>query len=203
MPISISTFLKPVGANTFFLLEDKYMRGGLQVVPNITDRDAINPLNRKSGMMVVTQDTKRLYQLQDDLLSWEEFQPGGASGLRQVATHTVNNIAPLEFADFFLELGATILVYELAVDVACKVEVFETALRNDTNPFIFVATPDHLIDDGSSVLSDGSILRGRRYHIWANTEEPISNNLYFRITNLDEVNTINVTMSVYYKPLEY
>jgi hypothetical protein len=73
MPVQLSSFLLPRNGNTWFVLEDKYLKGGLQVVANQAVRDSINPINLKSGQLVVTQDDNRLWQLQPDLVTWFEF----------------------------------------------------------------------------------------------------------------------------------
>ena len=73
MPVQLASFLLPRNGNTWFILEDKYLKGGLQVAANAATRDAINSINLKSGQLVITQDDHRLWQLQDDLVTWIEF----------------------------------------------------------------------------------------------------------------------------------
>ena len=53
MPISISSFLTPTNNGTFPLLEDIYLKGGLQVVATTLERDSIPLTKRKDGMFVV------------------------------------------------------------------------------------------------------------------------------------------------------
>ncbi len=72
MPINLSTFLQPPAGNTFYLLEDKYLKGGYQVVANVTDRDAINFNNRKQGMLVYTIGDGKTWRLNAGLSTWTE-----------------------------------------------------------------------------------------------------------------------------------
>ena len=74
-------------------------------------------------------------------------------------------------------------------------------MRDDSNPYKFVATSDHLEDDGSSLMTDGTVLRGRRYAILTNQEPGPSMDIYFRITNTDVV-AKNVNLTVSFLPLE-
>lgn len=63
MPVALSSFLLPRNGNTWFLVEDKYVKGGLQVLPSIVERDAMNPANMKIGQLVIAQDTGIVWQL--------------------------------------------------------------------------------------------------------------------------------------------
>lgn len=70
MAIYLTSFLEPANGNSFYLLEDTYFKGGLRVIPDITTVDTyLNPLCKKAGMVVVDQ-TKAFFQLQDDLVTW-------------------------------------------------------------------------------------------------------------------------------------
>lgn len=87
-----------------------------------------------------------------------------------------------------MEMGCiSAIVYALTVNRPCLVEVFATALRNETNPYTFLATLDHLTDDGTTLLDDGSIIQSRQYNIFANQEEPVAPYFYARITNTDGI----------------
>ena len=63
MPINLTSFLQPANNNTFPLVEDKFIRGGMRTVVDITARDIIPANNRKAGMIVITQDTMSMWQL--------------------------------------------------------------------------------------------------------------------------------------------
>lgn len=205
MPIPISSFLIPRGSSTYFLLEDKYIRGGLQIAVDAAERDAIIELNRKAYMIVITEDDGRMWQLQPDLVTWLELLIGGGGGQdagpRQTVEHTIPEIPGESYADFTLPLGSTVLVYSLSVSSPCIVQVHETELRLDTNPFVFVATEDHLVDDGTTTMSDGSVIRGRRYHIWSDQSPTPEGNAFFRVLNPAQ-EPIAVTVRISFKPIE-
>lgn len=204
MPYQFTSFLLPKNANTFFLLEDRYFKGGLQVRADTTDRDAIPAGNRKSGMIVVTQTDNHLWQLAPDLVSWSLVQAGGGGGLgavRQTAIHTTPTLAPNGFEDFTLDLGKSALVLSLSVSIPVLVEAFETPARTDANPYTFLATLDHLTDDGTTLMTDGTVFKNRRYSILTNAEVPPTNTIPFRITNPGQLPT-GVTLTILFLPLE-
>lgn len=204
MPIEISSNLLPRNGNKFYLLEDTYLRGGLRVTESASERDSIDPDSLKAGMLVVTADDMKLWQLNADLETWREFKTGGGGGEgapRSSASHTVPEIPSFSYADFSLPLGNGVIVYRLWVDKPCTVEVHSTPDRVDTNPFRFIAKEGYLEDDGSAELQDGTIVRNRRYHIWANLEEEPSGSVFFRILNPEE-DVLTVTVNVLYKPFE-
>jgi hypothetical protein len=68
-----------------------------------------------------------------------------------------------------------------------QIWVFGTAQKNEPNPYTFRATEDHLTDDGTTLLSDGTVIKTRQYSIFANLEEPVQEKVYARITNLSPV----------------
>jgi hypothetical protein len=98
-------------------------------------------------------------------------------------------------------MSKTVVIHALSVDIACQVQAFETAARLDSNPYTFIATPDHLSDDGSTLMSDGTILRGRRYSILSNMDATPTNDQYFTISNLGTV-PIDVTLTIDFLPIE-
>lgn len=85
MPVQLASFLIPRNNNTWYLVEDKFVKGGLQVLPDHATRDAINPLNLKTGQLVITQNDNRVWQLRPDGVSWSEFVP--ASNYNPFHTH--------------------------------------------------------------------------------------------------------------------
>lgn len=209
MAIQVASFLIPKNGNLWYVLEDKYIKGGLHVVASNQDRDDILDVNRKQGMLVIVSETGKVWSLQEDLLEWKEFKVGGGSGgVRQSVTKIVVGIAAQDHADFELSLGATTLIHKLEVDQICQVEAFSTAERAEDNPYRFVSTIAHLEDDGSTLMSDGTILRGRRYHILSNLEPQPSSKIYFRLTNLEarpplgDVPTKDIVLKISFLPLE-
>ena len=212
MPISVAANLQPRNATspdpalrgTYYIVEDIYLKGGFQIRPSLADRDSINPLNRKAGMLVRTQDTGTIWQLADDLVSWEELQLGGGSGSslkRQTKTYETGEIASRAQAKFYLELGASVLLHSLSVSVPMTVEAFETPDYTDTNPYVFIPTDSHLSDDGSTLLANGEIVFNRRYTILTNQESPKLDNIYFRITNNSDIAS-STTLTIQYLTLE-
>jgi hypothetical protein len=73
MPVQLASFLIPRNGNDWYLLEDKYIKGGFQVVADLTVRDAINPVNRKAGMLTYVQSSASMFQLGTDLVTWTAF----------------------------------------------------------------------------------------------------------------------------------
>lgn len=208
MPINISSFLLPRQGSKYFLLEDIYLRGGFQVHLDHEARDAIPETSRKFGMLVFTQDDKKLWQLDEDMVTWAEFKVGGDDGgegedpkPRQTVEHTIAEIPPQSYGDFSLPMGNGVIVYALRVSAPCQLEVHETKERIDGNPYRFIATEEQLYDDGTSVMEDGTIVRNRRYSIWANMDAEPNGDIHFRILNpSDDMTT--VTVYITFKPFE-
>ena len=126
---------------------------------------------------------------------------GSVGGKRKALTHTETAITPALPRDFSIPMTKTVIIHLLSVSVPCQVMAFETAARADTNPFTFIATSDHLYDDGTMLMSDGTILRGRRYTILANMDNPPTIDQYFRIVNTGTTN-IDVTLTIDFLPIE-
>jgi len=76
MPVTVTSFLIPVGGASWFILEDKYLRGGYRVVANTTERDNIHINSKKPGMVVYIQSTGELQKLDTDGLTWVKFTIG-------------------------------------------------------------------------------------------------------------------------------
>jgi len=70
MSIYVASSLAAKNGGTFYLVDDNSFRGGYQVRANNTERDAIDPMNRKTGMLCFTQDTGKIWVLASDLTSW-------------------------------------------------------------------------------------------------------------------------------------
>ena len=201
MAITVSSFITPKAGNTWFILEDKYIKGGLHVVADATERDAINPINKKAGMVVIQQSDSKLYQLQSDLISYQEVKLGGGSKIRQTVTHVTQSLAELAAEDITLSMGRSVILYNLSVDHSALVEAHSVPGYVDTNPYKFVASNTHLQDDGQTTLNDGTVVYGRRYAIVANNELTPSSNIYWRVTNLTNVTTA-ITLQIEFLPLE-
>lgn len=205
MPVQLASFLIPKAGNSFFLLEDVYLKGGLRIVPNSAARLALNASTLKPAMLVIDQDTRKIWQLGDDKITWTEFQTGGSSGLglgqRTTLVMTTDVLPPGMSQDVNTEMAPSNMIYRLSTNVPCKVEAFYTPNRIDSNPYTFVSTQDHLEDDGSYIDPSGSRVFGRRYSVLMNLEDPPTNGIYWRLTNLSQDNAI-IECRVSFVPME-
>lgn len=204
MPMQIATFLTPKGTNTYFLLEDKYIRGGLHSCVDHSERDTINPINRKPGMVAVTQNDDKLWILAADKVTWNELTlgGGGSTPVRQSLIHTTSVLTPGASEVFTLSMGKSCLLYELSTTIGpCEVSGYSEPLMLEANPYVFKALSNHLSDDGTTYLSDGTSILGRRYSILMNLEDVISDNIYWKIKNTGSVSSL-FTLTLSFLPLE-
>jgi len=126
------------------------------------------------------------------------WQPSNAAQIeRKRFDHTIDDLPAGGFALVDMNIGIANIVYNLTVSRPCLVEVFSNKYYNDANPYAFLATVDHLTDDGSVLLDDGSVIQQRQYSIFANLEEPAEPTVYARISNIDGL-AGNVTISMMY-----
>ena len=103
--------------------------------------------------------------------------------------------------EFVMHLGITNIVYEFTVSRPVKVEVFSTPSKDEPNPYTFIGTPDHLVDDGSVYLNDGSSYQSRQYSIFANLEDPPKNSFYVTVTSIDQhLASLPVIITMWYYP---
>lgn len=77
MPITMNSFLVPVSTALPFLLEDKYLRGGMRCYATLADRDAIVAGTKKAGMLVYVSEDQQMYQLAEDKTTWNKANLGG------------------------------------------------------------------------------------------------------------------------------
>ena len=222
MPLQIADNLAPAGGGTFYLMEDIYIKGGLQIRDNAAARDAIDLTNLKLGQLVLTVDDSKLWICKELVLAtpeapdveekatWEELKLGGGDDdtgtpgdvqRRAVAIHTIESLAVDSEVEFPLLLGTSVIVLRLTVSRPVRVKAFSTAAKDDPNPYEFLATEDHLTDDGSQKLADGTIFRTRNYSILANFEDPAKNDIYFTVSNVGE-DEGPMTLTLTYVPLE-
>lgn len=227
MPVTLGSNIVPKNGQTYYLLEDVYLKGSLQVRKTLADAEAIDANNLKQGQLILVLDESIIYQQTADLTvdgnvpTWEKFvikadniDPsvgsggsggGGSSGgtsLRKVLIYTTEELTPTSSLDFEVDLeGPTVMVLRFAVSRACRVKVFSSASRDDVNPYEFVATDDKLFDDGTTLLSDGTVLRSRQYSIFVNMDDPVSNKYYFTVANEDDVSG-PVVLTLTYLPIE-
>lgn len=115
--------------------------------------------------------------------------PTGEQGYasRNEWTYTVPNLAVGASIDFPIELGEALIVYNLTVSRPVQVTIWGTPLKDEANPYTFIATPTHLADDGTATLSDGTLIKTRQYSIFANLEDPAQQRVYATVTSTDDV----------------
>lgn len=216
MALQIASNLVPSSGGTFYLMEDVYLKGGLQVRPTIAARDLIAIANLKLGALVLTLEDKKIWMVSKltapsredpdaiEAVEWEELEMGGGGGGsggdpttpvpageirnngRQTAIHVIDNLGVDAQVEFELKMGATAIVLKLETSRPIKVTAFGSPEKEELNPYEFISTDDHLADDGRQLLSDGSVLRTRNYSIFANFQNPVGDYIYFTVDNLGE-----------------
>lgn len=113
---------------------------------------------------------------------------GGGSFVRETQQYSSGLIDAGGFENFMINMGKTTTILNLTVNQGyCQLQAFSTTARNDTNPYTFVAVPTHLTDDGTTTLTDGTVIKGRRYTILSNLEDPVRDKIYWTITNTGTV----------------
>lgn len=98
----------------------------------------------------------------------------GESGIvyRNSWEYTTPSMAVGEEYAFEIELGIAIIVYDLELSRPCTIVVYGTPTYDEPNPYTFVGVLSHLVDDGTTKLGDGTIIKTRQYSIFANLETP-------------------------------
>jgi hypothetical protein len=219
MAVQLASNLAPKNNQAFYLLEDVYIKGGLMIQPTLAARNSIPFANLKIGQLVIILDDGKCWQVKElsgpslenptapQNVVWEEFKFGngdvepGTMKARQVAIKVIDSLPPETSADFHLNLGISAIILRLEVDRPVRVQAYATAAMDEPNPYHFLATEDHLFDDGSTLLSDGTVLKSRQYSIWANMESPTVNRMYMKVTSSDATDG-PVTLTITYLTLE-
>lgn len=219
MAVQLASNLAPKNNQTFYLLEDVYVKGGLMIQPDLGGRDALPFGNLKLGQLVLILEDGKCWQVTEltgptledptipKFIGWTEFKFGngdvapGTMKARQVAIHTITSLPPNTSTEFKLNLGISAIILRLAVDRPVRVQAFSTETMDEPNPYHFLATEDHLFDDGATLLSDGTVLKSRQYSIWANMDATPINRMYMKISSVDSVDG-PVVLTVTYLTLE-
>lgn len=144
----------------------------------ITNEYTLPNIKGPAGTVITSDGAGRAY--------WGEAG-GGAQIERKQWSYQISDLPSGAFTEFDIDIGIASIVYALTVNRPVLVEVYATALKNETNPYTFLATLGHLTDDGTVLLNDGSVIQQRQYSIFANQETPPQNRVYGRITNIDGV----------------
>ena len=79
MPISLASYIIPKNGGQFFLMDDKYLRGGFRTCADIADRDAIFTAALKDGMLAPTISDNKYWKYVEQTTSWVEI-PLGVAG---------------------------------------------------------------------------------------------------------------------------
>lgn len=138
---------------------------------------ALPTIKGKAGEVIVSDGSSGSY-----------WGPPSATRIdRKKWQYTIANLGPGDKEEFEIDIGVASIVYALTVNRPVLVEVFATPAKNEPNPYTFLATLGHLVDDGTVLMSDGSIIQQRQYSIFANQEEPPQPQVYCTITNIDGV----------------
>lgn len=134
----------------------------------------------------------------------ETYWSGGVpvpSFRRRRYTRTISSLLGYGTVEIILELGVASVIYGVSLSRPAKIEAFSTPAKDEDNPYTFIATPDHLVDDGTVILNDGSSFQSRQYSLWINLEEPPKQNIYVTITSLDSYLAGDpITLDLFYFP---
>jgi len=137
------------------------------------------------------------YTIISDGAGSANWAPNTVTINRRQFHHFIENLPSGANELFVMDIGLANIVYGLTVNRPVLVEVFSNQYINEPNPYTFLATADHLTDDGSVLLDDGSIIQQRQYSIFANQDVPPKPQVYARVTNIDGVSG-NVSLSLTY-----
>jgi len=85
MPINVISNFVPENDAPFAIVSDTHMSGGLRVVRDIGERDAIPSLRRKTGMLVWVAMEEQTYRLSPDMETWLK-EASLEDAIREVAT---------------------------------------------------------------------------------------------------------------------
>ena len=189
-----------VGINTFTPNVELDIVGSANITSNlfvggtviVGNSYMLPPLNGGPGQVLGTDGNFVTYWIP---------APPESSIRRHKYEKTIDTLLGFGNVEFQMELGVSSIVYNLTVSRPVKVEVYSTPDRNENNPYTFIATPEHLTDDGTVVLNDGSSFQSRQYSIFANLEDPPTTNVFVTISSIDEyLAATPVYFSVIYFP---
>lgn len=116
---------------------------------------------------------------------WQAMEVNPSVGVRSTLSFVAPNaLEGGQSLDFPLQMGRSNCLIDVRLDVPeIMLEGFGDATRSETNPYTFKSRHDQLFDDGSSVLPSGTVRFNRRYAIVSNNETPVSETIYWRMTN--------------------
>ncbi len=191
MPIELPSHLQPMNGNSFYLVEDTFIKGGYIVVATESSRDDIPASNRKSGMLVYTQESSRTWKLENDLTTWLLVQRGL---LRQTVTRDLAvGVNPMTFE---LALGASYYLRRVTTSRDSRVRVYVGASYRVND---LIRSYSTLATEDSGVVLDvlttgGSTKNLLKTPFGTNFETPASQLAY--ITVQAEEGSLSVTFEV-------
>lgn len=85
MPIQLASYVVPKNGGQFFLMEDKYLKGGFRICADTAERDATFSVALKDGMIAFTKADGKYWQWDATNTVWVEIPfsvegPAGAAG---------------------------------------------------------------------------------------------------------------------------
>lgn len=162
MPLILSSYLIPANGNSWFLLEDKYVKGGYQVVADTLARDAILSSNRKAGMLVYTQADGKTWRLNADLLTWAEMvaqalsaSVTGLATLDATGKIPVSQLPPQATVDTFV-VGSEAAMLAVAAqqgDIAVRTDLLKTFVLTNNSPGVLASWQEMLNATTAPVVS--------------------------------------------------
>lgn len=159
------------------------------------DPKRILPINPNPGDVITVDGTGNPV--------WVPGAASASAGTRSTVTYqpvTAINVGERRF--FELDLARSALLITVSVDAPdLLVECFSTNARADLNPYTFKSNTSYLEDEGVSELSDGTLMKGRRYAFFVNHDVPASTTSYWAITNHSAI-PMTPTLSVTFLTLE-
>ena len=203
MATFISSFLRPATPQAKYLLEDVYLKGGMQVAPDAVFMNDMHLAKRKTGMLVVVQDEdNQLYQLgSDNVFRVADFSKN-AGVVRKTTLIEPGPLTADQTIDMLVPMGKTVMLLDVSVNHAnIQIDSHQTAARNDENPYRFVSKTNRLADTGTSEDATGALVRKRRFSFLASGEAIPTADTYWRIRNNNAVE-VSPIISVTYIVLE-
>lgn len=104
--------------------------------------------------------------------------------------------------NFSLSVAKALMILRAELSASnIKIEGFSDSKRDELNPWTYVSHPDLPFDQGITVQADGTQIKHRRHSFLANTENPVTNKIYFRMTNVGQT-PVSPTLTLSYLILE-
>ena len=134
---------------------------------------------------------------------WAPMAANPGQGIRTTVSFTApETLAGGQSHDFALLMGRTNILLNVELDVPqVQIEAFGDPSYGESNPYTFKSRPEQMFDDGSRLLSDGTMQFSRRYGFAANTEDPVSETIYWRLLNFGNL-PVKPTVSITYTAIE-